>query len=294
MPAHTSNLAQALVRLDHSLPLVVKVGIPVTIGLAIYGIVLGIVQHTVGGESWLWQLGLGLSIILVSNLIIWLSLHFLVSRRLQMLAEASSSLSSATFAPVILGAWSADSRDELVRTLDRFNRTAELIVAFRQQLVESAITDALTGVYNRRYFQQELVLEIRKAERASQPLTLLMLDIDQLKAINDEFGHPVGDTVLKQVAEILVATLRTTDMVARYSGDKFVAVLPGTDRSAAVAAVSRITEAVNRSTIVDTNRALHAGIGIAVFPHDATDDVQLLQKADQNLLMSRRGHDLAV
>lgn len=294
MAARNSNLAQALVRLDHSLPLVAKVGIPVTIGLAIYGTVLGIVQHTVGDNSWPWQLGLGLSVIILSNVIIWMALHFLVSRRLQMLAEAGSSLSSATSAPIILGSWSADSRDELVRTLERFNRSAELIVAFRQQLVESAITDPLTCVYNRRYFEQELVLEIRKAERASQPLTLLMLDIDQLKAINDEFGHLVGDTVLKQVADIMVATLRTTDRVARYSGDKFVAMLPDTGRSAAAVAVRRLTEAVNGSTIVDSDRALRAGIGIAVFPLDATDDVELLQKTDQNLAMSKRGHDLAV
>ncbi|HZP27100.1 MAG TPA: GGDEF domain-containing protein [Dehalococcoidia bacterium] len=283
-----------LVKLDHALPLFVKVGIPVTVGLGIYGALLGIVQHTVGRDSWPWQLGLGLSIIVVTNFILWISLYFLVTRRLKMLQEAGSSLSSATAAPIILGSWSQNSRDDLVRTLDRFNKTAEMIVAFRHQLVESAITDPLTGVYNRRYFEQELVLELRKAERAAQPLGILMVDIDRLKAINDEFGVLIGDNVLKQVAQALLDTLRTTDMVARYSGNHFVAVLPGSDRSAAVAAGKRVAEAVARTRIQGTDRAVSVGIGTAVFPHDGTEDQALLSAADLSLKMAKRGDGLAV
>ena len=95
---------------------------------------------------------------------------------------------------------------------------------------QQAITDELTSLYNYRYFINILEREVYEAERYNKSLTVLIIDLDDLKIVNDTFGHPIGDQLLKSVAKIISASVRKSDIVARYGGDEFGVILPGTDK----------------------------------------------------------------
>ena len=113
----------------------------------------------------------------------------------------------------------------LARLLRQKERLASL-TSERERLLQLSITDALTGLYNHGHFQTRLREECRRAHRYSQPLSLLILDLDHFKRINDHHGHPVGDLVLRRVSERLQQLVRETDMVARYGGEEFALLLP--------------------------------------------------------------------
>jgi diguanylate cyclase (GGDEF)-like protein len=109
--------------------------------------------------------------------------------------------------------------------------------------------DPLTNLYNRGYFEHILARELRYAKEFNNPVTLSIMDIDDLKKINDQYGHPCGDTVLKRLAEILYSNIRTTDYAARIGGEEFALILPGTGMLSSRAILNRILEQI-RNTIV--------------------------------------------
>ncbi|MCG8619825.1 MAG: GGDEF domain-containing protein, partial [Desulfobacterales bacterium] len=119
-------------------------------------------------------------------------------------------------------------KDELRRSERRFRK--------------EAITDEMTGLFNRRYLLETLGREIRRAQTDQNPLSLLILDVDNFKQFNDTFGHPEGDKVLKALAEVLFQQVREKDSPCRYGGEEFVVVLPHTGRSAALGVAERIRE----------------------------------------------------
>jgi diguanylate cyclase (GGDEF)-like protein len=127
------------------------------------------------------------------------------------------------------------TRAELLRQLVR-SETAEHL----------ALIDPLTEVFNRRYLEKILPKEIKRADRHSESLTMLMIDVDGFKAVNTRFGHVVGDRVLKEVAQILKNTFRTSDTIIRYGGDEFLVLLPEADEEHAQIAVRRLQERVDR------------------------------------------------
>ncbi|MFK0375262.1 GGDEF domain-containing protein [Pandoraea sp. NPDC090278] len=113
------------------------------------------------------------------------------------------------------------------------------------RLIEYSNRDALTGIYNRRYFNDRFPSDYEQARRAGRPLSLLMIDVDHFKRYNDAYGHPVGDECLEHVALALMrATHRPADLVARYGGEEFVIVLPDTDERGALFVATRVTESV--------------------------------------------------
>ncbi|HUY42098.1 MAG TPA: sensor domain-containing diguanylate cyclase [Candidatus Dormibacteraeota bacterium] len=139
-----------------------------------------------------------------------------------------------------------------------------------------ALTDTLTGIANRRALHQLFEHELRTAERYQTPLAFIILDLDDLKAINDSGGHSLGDLALQRFSQVLLANARRGDIVARYAGDEFVIVMTHSERRAAARGVERVLSALRR-------HGLPASIGIAMFPDDGRDAQSLFFAADEAL-----------
>ncbi|MCX8118290.1 MAG: diguanylate cyclase [Desulfobacterota bacterium] len=155
-----------------------------------------------------------------------------------------------------------------------------------------AVYDTLTSLYNRRYFDERLVVETQKAFYGGSALSLVMVDIDHFKRINDTFGHTEGDKVLKEIALLLKASVRKKDTVSRYGGEEFVLILPDAGLEEAVAISERIRRLVEQ-TLFDVGKAkIHVtvSLGIANSPsHRARTKEDLVRMADQALYDAKRG-----
>lgn len=157
----------------------------------------------------------------------------------------------------------------------------------RSALEKAALTDGLTGLYNRRAFDLRLREEFERARRYRYPLSLLVIDLKNFKPINDHFGHAVGDQALVAVARVLAQLQRSGDMVFRWGGDEFAVLLPQTDRDGARAAANRLLEAL--STIRFEGFCISANIGAASFPQEADSAQMLLNLADQRMYDDKKG-----
>jgi diguanylate cyclase (GGDEF)-like protein len=159
-------------------------------------------------------------------------------------------------------------------------------------LVHFAFTDYLTGLRTRGYFEQQLDLEFKRAERRRQKFSLLMIDIDQFKELNDSAGHHVGDEVLRQVASILIQDMREIDTVARYGGDEFVIILPETNQRQALFVAERLRRAVDQARFASANpgapRELTISVGLAVYDHDGRFKRELIEYADTALYAAKK------
>jgi diguanylate cyclase (GGDEF)-like protein len=158
-----------------------------------------------------------------------------------------------------------------------------------EQLLREVNFDKLTGLPNRSVFQDRLQMEIRKADRAQVPLALLFIDLDHFKEINDTLGHDIGDILLKQVAERLVASVREVDTVARLGGDEFTVVLSGVDGPTNVSFVAQeILQKLLAPFELENNVVyISASIGITFYPDDALTVAELLKNADQAMYASK-------
>ena len=158
-------------------------------------------------------------------------------------------------------------------------------------LLRFAFTDYLTGLKTRGYFEQQLDLEIKRAERKKAKLALLMVDIDHFKQLNDHYGHHVGDQVLRDVTAILMKDMREVDTVARYGGEEFVIILPETSAGSALFVAQRLRGAVAHSKFfagsADAVEHLTISIGIAVFDTDAQFKRDLIEYADAALYAAK-------
>ena len=149
---------------------------------------------------------------------------------------------------------------------------------------EMAVRDTLTGLYNRRYFQQILEYELNRAKRYQQPLSLIFIDLDHFKEVNDKFGHSVGDIFLKQISQKLSGMFRTTDLVARYAGDEFVAILPATLLEGAMILAHRIQETLGDYQIMVRGTTLQVSVSIGVDTYENADgigSITLIDRADR-------------
>ena len=164
-------------------------------------------------------------------------------------------------------------------------------IAFARSFAElQSDTDELTGLMNMRAFYQALGRHEQRSRRTKQPFSILMVDLDNLKAINDSNGHGAGDEAIRAVATAISGSVRERDVVARYGGDEFVALLPSTPLSAACRAGERIVKQVEGALIggQDNQIAITVSIGVATYPTMATETETLLQCADKALYESKR------
>jgi two-component system, cell cycle response regulator len=155
-----------------------------------------------------------------------------------------------------------------------------------------ATTDALTGLANRIKYKEFFVAQVAMARRTKEPLSLLLMDIDHFKKINDTYGHPAGDAVLKRLAEILKEQSRETDLPVRFGGEEFLAVLPNTSRRDATRAAERVRKAVEKCvfTLPDGRTIrITMSLGAATFPEDCSREDELAEKADQALYSAKSG-----
>ena len=148
-----------------------------------------------------------------------------------------------------------------------------------------ATTDGLTGLLNHRVFQEKLTEEFRRMGRFTEPVSLLLTDIDFFKKINDTYGHPVGDVVLKAVSKTIMETIRGVDIAARYGGEEFAVILPGSNGEGAKIIAERLRKAVMEKKFSSEGRSFGVTIsmGIATAPTDAANKEELIEKADQAL-----------
>jgi diguanylate cyclase (GGDEF)-like protein len=165
-------------------------------------------------------------------------------------------------------------------------------------LREEALTDPLTGLYNRRYLWEFLRREWVRARRAGQPLSVIMLDLDHFKRINDSFGHQAGDYVLAAVAGLLRNQIRSSDIVCRYGGEEFALVLPDASYESVRQRAEEIRSAIKQLELTYQGIALGritASLGIALFPNHADGPDDLITAADAALYEAKStGRDRAV
>lgn len=151
-----------------------------------------------------------------------------------------------------------------------------------------SLTDPMTGLNNFRYLSSYIDRELKKSRRYGHNLTLAIIDLDDFKLINDEYGHPVGDDVLRAVGKTLQESVRSADMVARYGGEEFAVVFPETTKAAAMGVVEKLRQAVTAITFPGhPDIKVTASIGVASFPGDAQDRNSLMMRADQALYVSK-------
>jgi len=162
-------------------------------------------------------------------------------------------------------------------------------------LEQESITDPLTGIYNRRYLERRLDEEFERARRYRMPLSILMIDIDHFKQVNDTHGHQTGDLVLNYLGRLLLDAMRSSDIVARYGGEEFIIIAPNTNGNTAQGLAERLREHINSHKLVLSNHpsrrleiSITASIGVADL--DATPDTaeELIHSADMALYQAKQ------
>lgn len=184
-----------------------------------------------------------------------------------------------------------NNQDEIGRLALEFNAMAERLLAHRHKLEELSVRDGLTGLYNRRELEKRLQQEIQRARRYRRPLSVLMLDIDHFKNVNDRYGHQAGDEVLITVADLIQLNVRPVDVVCRYGGEELAVILPETDAEGARTVAERIRGTVEDSvTTTPQGDTVHVtvSIGLAVFPRDGDTAAGLIHTADQALYAAKQ------
>ena len=154
-----------------------------------------------------------------------------------------------------------------------------------KRMEEMATTDGLTGLPNHRTFQSRFSEMLQRAERHGKPVSFILTDVDKFKSVNDTYGHPVGDEVLRRMAKVFAGQVRKVDIVARYGGEEFAIVLEETEADGAHLLSERIRQEVAAQVINSDKGAFRVtvSLGIASYPLDGTDKAQLIERADQAL-----------
>lgn len=179
--------------------------------------------------------------------------------------------------------------DQIIIVINRTLETKRLqkLADEREYFEHLSNIDGLTELYNHRYIHQILHAEIEREKRYRRPLSLMMIDIDDFKACNDNYGHLAGDVVLKQIGALIKKSTRGCDFVARYGGEEFAVVLPETSKQEASVVAERIRSSIEEfsfsSCIGKRMEKLTVTIGLASLPQDARDKTELIEMADKGM-----------
>ncbi len=171
-------------------------------------------------------------------------------------------------------------------SLRRAFRRQREILAMKGQIWRSQIesyTDELTGLPNRRAFDRQFKSSLEYAKFEKQPLTIAMIDVDEFKFLNDQYGHAAGDEALCSVANYLTRFIRTQDMVARYGGDEFVIICPGLCREGANSMVNRLKTSI-------LPMGIELSIGVATYPSDGQNMAEIMELADKLMYQEKEEH----
>ena len=186
------------------------------------------------------------------------------------------------------------SREELAKSetdfLTMFAQQIEVAITVAdlfEAVKEQAVTDGLTGLYNRRFFEDYIKKEVTRSLRNNQPFSLIGLDLDFLKHINDKFGHAYGDIAIKTVADVLKKNARSIDIAARMGGEEFNILLPGISSEGAMTAAERIRKAIEEREL-ETIGHITASIGVATFLEHSDNLEELMELTDQAMYNSKR------
>ena len=186
------------------------------------------------------------------------------------------------------------SRDDLADSetdfLNMYAQQIELAITIAnlfEKVKEQAVTDGLTGLYNRRYFEEYLKKEVIRSLRVNQPFSVIGLDLDYLKKINDTYGHTSGDLAIKTIAEVLKSNARSIDTAARMGGEEFNIILPGVGSEGAMIAAERIRKTIEE-TPIETIGHITASIGVATFLEHSDNIEDILELTDQAMYLSKR------
>ena len=185
----------------------------------------------------------------------------------------------------------ADSELSLKTTFASHVGLSVANIRLREALRTQSIRDPLTGLYNRRYLNEMLERETRRAVRAEHGLGILMLDLDHFKKFNDTYGHDAGDTVLRETASFLTKSVRAEDIVCRFGGEEFVVILPMADLTASHARAERIRSKLRELTVLHQGQSLGmltVSVGVAELPSHGTNPQELIEAADAALYRAKR------
>jgi diguanylate cyclase (GGDEF)-like protein len=176
-----------------------------------------------------------------------------------------------------------DDLDLLVKLMDYAALSIERVSLYHK-MAELAITDDLTKLFNSRYLNRTIEVEIHRCERSRTSVSLIFMDIDYFKQVNDHYGHLVGSKLLVEVSQLLIRSLRSIDIVARYGGDEFVVVLPQTPPDVAAKVAERIRKAIAQNTFLKKDGhiiRITASFGVSSYPESAKTKEELLKLADE-------------
>ena len=181
-------------------------------------------------------------------------------------------------------------RIQVGSTIFKYLSASDLEAALHEQIFSNATTDALTGLRSKRHLTDELGREFSRARRYNRKFSLLMIDIDHFKAVNDRYGHQVGDITLRAVASNVLSCLHSDDLAARYGGEELVVLLLETKLEDAVVIAERIRQAI--ADLVVSYREAHlrvtVSIGCAEYSHDDENEVRLFERADQLMYAAKQ------
>jgi len=230
-------------------------------------------------------IGIGAATIFATVALV-VGLRVLVFRRIELVLRAGDRLQSGDFDARVDHVALDAPRDEMLRLATRFNSMAASIQELHAEVEVAATVDQLTGLYNRRFLMETIEREIAQARRHGRPLSLIMIDLDGLKQVNDLHGHVAGDAAIRGAADALLDVLRDSDFAARLGGDEFVAVLPACDEVLLGRVLERLQTAATRQAISE-GTACTVSAGGAVLRASDTAQV-LLDRADAALYEAKR------